>query len=169
MGTDVQTQDRNILPYRSPLNYRQAFCWRLKRELIKLAPILLDKKKKERKRKQENCPFSSTISKFRLTQGCLFSFPRRRGKLLLRWAIRRVFMTRWREKSMCSTKDIHACWSRAFRFLWLLLDISSLLKYQRLVVSREIELRQADTISTNFILDQFSISLSSKVWNFCLS
>lgn len=49
MGTDVQTQDRNILPYRSPLNYRQAFCWRLKRELIKLAPILLDKKKKKEK------------------------------------------------------------------------------------------------------------------------
>lgn len=50
MGTDVQTQDRNILPYRSPLNYRQAFCWRLKRELIKLAPILLDKKKKKKEK-----------------------------------------------------------------------------------------------------------------------
>lgn len=56
MGTDVQTQDRNILPYRSPLNYRQAFCWRLKRELIKLAPILLDKKKKRKKKETGELP-----------------------------------------------------------------------------------------------------------------
>lgn len=161
MGTDVQTQDGNILPYRSPLNYRQAFCWRLKRELIKLAPILLDKKKKERKRKQENCPFSSTISKFRLTQGCLFFFFPKKGKASSPLGDSKSFYDTLERKIDVLDKGyprvLIACISIS------LIAPRYLLKYQRLVVSREIELRQADTILTNFILDQFSISLSNKV------
>lgn len=113
--TDVQTRRSVscILPCRSPLNYTdEAFYWRLKRELIKLATIFCRIEKKERR--ELPVFFDERLVKIAAhSSEIMLVFSRRRGKFFLEKEGRRFVEFLWQRNRWKSSGYPHACWSHA--------------------------------------------------------
>lgn len=112
--TDVQTRRSVscILPCRSPLNYTdEAFYWRLKRELIKLATIFCRIEKKERNRRELPVFFDERLVKIAAhSSEIMLVFSRRRGKFFLEKEGRRFVEFLWqRNRWKISTRVLIAC------------------------------------------------------------